>query len=124
MNKVILIGRVGKEPVITDTVAKFSLATDFKKADGEKITEWHSITAFGKLKDTVQKWVTKGARVCVEGRLHTEKYEEKYYTSIVVEKLEIIDFPPKEYEVDSSQKTETPNLLAPVEPFANDDVPF
>lgn len=114
MNKVILIGRVGKEPVVTDTVAKFSLATDgYKKDDGTKTTEWHSIKVFGKLKEIVEKYVKKGARLCVEGRIQTQKWEDKFYTDIVVEKLEIIDFPDKVKAED-----------APVAPFADNDVPF
>lgn len=124
MNKVILIGRVGKDPVVTDTVAKFSLATDGFK-DGEKITEWHSIKVFGKLKDTVEKYVKKGARLGIEGRIQTQKWEEKFYTDVVVERLEIIDFPDKiKEEVPAKKPAGDEQLDEPVAPFANDDVPF
>lgn len=124
MNKVILIGRVGKEPVVTDTVAKFLLATDGFK-DGEKITEWHSIKVFGKLKEIVEKYVKKGARLGVEGRIQTQKWEEKFYTDVVVERLEIIDFPDKikeEVQAEKPAGDEQPD--EPVAPFADDDVPF
>lgn len=124
MNKVILIGRVGKEPVVTDTVAKFSLATDGFK-DGGKITDWHSIKVFGKLKDTVEKYVKKGARLGIEGRIQTQKWEDKFYTDVVVERLEIIDFPDKIKEEAPSEKSagdEQPD--EPAVPFADDDVPF
>lgn len=119
MNKVILIGRVGKEPEVTESYAKFSLATDFKKTDGEKITEWHNIKVFGKLKDTVEKWVRKGNRVCVEGRIQTTKWGEKFYTDIMVERLEIIDFPKEEEslpeEIPSTEEKKS---------FEYDDIPF
>ena len=125
MNKVILIGRVGKEPVVTDTVAKFSLATDGFK-DGEKITEWHSIKVFGKLKDTVEKYVKKGARLGIEGRIQTQKWEEKFYTDVVVERLEIIDFPEKTNVIDFPTKEKPAGDEQPdgPAPFADDDVPF
>lgn len=116
MNKVILIGRVGAEPVVTDTVAKFSLATDYKKTDGEKVTEWHNIKIFGKLRETVEKWVRKGNRICVEGRVQTQKYEDKFFTDIVVERLEIIDFPKDEEAVSTEAAAPTDN------PFS--DIPF
>ena len=117
MNKVILIGRVGKEPEIKESVASFSLATDSKKSDGAKITEWHNIKVFGKLKDTVEKWVRKGNRICVEGRIQTTKWEDKFYTDIMVERLEIIDFPDKEQE-------SAPGLVNESTSDYGDDIPF
>ena len=117
MNKVILIGRVGKEPEIKESVASFSLATVYKKAEGEKITEWHNIKVFGRLKEIVEKWVRKGNRVCVEGRIQTTKWEEKYYTDIMVERLEIIDFPEKEQEAVTDVGIEPAPIFA-------DEIPF
>ena len=78
INKVILIGRLGKDPEVKYTpsgapVAKFSLATDevFKDRSGEqqRRTEWHNIVAWNRLAEFSQQYVTKGRLVYIEGRL-------------------------------------------------------
>ncbi len=94
LNKVILIGRLGKDPEVRFTssgkaVANFSLATDesYKDAQGakQKKTEWHNLVAWG---DTVEKFIQpylhKGDLVAVEGKLQTRSWEkdgEKKYTT-------------------------------------------
>jgi single-strand DNA-binding protein len=98
LNKAMLIGRVGKDPEVRNTsngnkVANFTLATHetWKNRDGEKQerTEWHRITVFGKLAETVEKWVLKGQLLYVEGQIRTRKYErngaDAYTTEIVLE---------------------------------------
>lgn len=88
MNKVILVGRLGKDPETTNGVVKFSLATDesFKDKDGNKVekTSWHNCVAFGKTGEVIAKYVTKGQMFCVEGKIEYSKYEDKFYTNIVV----------------------------------------
>ncbi len=98
-NKVFLIGNVGRDPEIKylsngDGVANFSLATTMK-FKGEEKTEWHKIVAFGKVVDVIEKYITKGSRICVEGRLQTREWEDKngskhYTTEIVLSDLSML----------------------------------
>ena len=86
VNKVIVIGNLGRDPEVRSlpsgqNVANLSLATtaQFKDRNGEqqKRTEWHRVVAFGKLADNCQRFLTKGRQVYVEGRLTTRQYEAK-----------------------------------------------
>ena len=86
VNKVILVGRLGKDPEMKHTsggtpVTHFSLATDeiWKDAQGEKQqrTEWHNIVAWGKLAEICGDYLKKGRLVYIEGRLQTRSWEEK-----------------------------------------------
>ena len=86
VNKVILIGRLGKDPEVKYTgsgtpVAKFSLATDevFKDRSGEqqKHTEWHNIVAWSKLAEICGEYLTKGKQVYIEGSIRSHQWEDK-----------------------------------------------
>jgi single-strand DNA-binding protein len=86
VNKVILIGRLGKDPEVKYTpsgapVAKFSLATDesFKDRTGEqqKRTEWHNIVAWNKLAEICGEYLTKGKQVYIEGSIRSRQYEDQ-----------------------------------------------
>jgi single-strand DNA-binding protein len=86
VNKVILIGRLGKDPAVTYTpsgapVAKFSLATDevFKDRSGEqqKRTEWHNIVAWNKLAEICGQYLTKGKQVYIEGSIRSRQWEDQ-----------------------------------------------
>ncbi len=82
VNKVILLGNAGKDPELRYTqsgkaVARFSMATSEKGKDGQDRTEWHNITAWDKLAELVNRLVTKGGKVYVEGRLQTREYTDK-----------------------------------------------
>jgi len=86
VNKVILIGRLGKDPEVKYTpsgapVAKFSLATDevFKDRSGEqqKRTEWHNIVAWNKLAEICGQYLTKGKQVYVEGSIRSRQWEDQ-----------------------------------------------
>jgi single-strand DNA-binding protein len=98
VNKVILVGNVGKDPDIKYTpsgtpVAKLSLATNerYKNKSGEwqERTEWHSIIAWQRLAEIVGEYVSKGSKLYIEGRLHTSSWEDrqsgetKYRTEVV-----------------------------------------
>ena len=85
-NHVQLIGNVGQEPTITNLesgkkVARFSLATNeyYKDAKGEKQTEtnWHTVVAWGKTAEIIEKFVDKGKEVGVMGKLKSRSYEDK-----------------------------------------------
>ena len=91
VNKVILLGNVGKDPEVRyfdngGSVASFTLATNetFKNKQGDKqaLTEWHNINVFGKLAEIAEKYVKKGEALYLEGKIKTEKHNDKYYTKI------------------------------------------
>ena len=100
-NKVQLIGNLGNDPEIINlesgkTLAKFNIATNesYKNAQGEKVTDtqWHNIVAWGKTATIVEKYLTKGKEVAVEGKLTSRSYETKegekrYITEIVCNEL-------------------------------------
>ena len=86
VNKVILIGRLGKDPEVKYTpsgapVAKFSLATDevFKDRSGEQQnrTEWHNIVAWNKLAEICGQYLTKGKLVYIEGSIRSRQWEDQ-----------------------------------------------
>lgn len=86
VNKVILIGRLGKDPELKYTpsgapVAKFSLATDenFKDKTGEKQsrTEWHNIVAWNKLAEICGEYLTKGKQVYIEGTIRSRQWQDQ-----------------------------------------------
>ena len=86
VNKVILVGRLGRDPETRYTgggqaVANFTLATDetYKDRTGEKQkrTEWHRIVLWGKLAEIAQQYLKKGQLVYIEGRLQTRQWEDK-----------------------------------------------
>jgi single-strand DNA-binding protein len=86
LNKVLLIGRLGKDPEIRYTadgspVANFSLATsDFwtdKNGTRQERTEWHNIVAWNKLADLSKRYLTKGRQIYIEGRLRTREWDDR-----------------------------------------------
>jgi len=86
VNKVILVGRLGRDPETRYTsggqaVANFTLATDesYKSRSGErqKRTEWHRIVLWGKLAEIAQQYLKKGMQVYIEGRIQTRQWEDK-----------------------------------------------
>ena len=103
VNKVILVGHLGKDPELrylegNVSVASFPLATSetFNK-DGKKVeqTEWHNIVMWRGLADVAAKYLTKGRLVYIEGKLRTRSYEDKegvrrYTTEIVAESFNIL----------------------------------
>lgn len=101
LNKVLLIGNAGSEPEIRTTpsgsrIAKMSLATNrtFNDRSGQQQekTEWHRLTFFGNIVDVVERYVHKGDRLYVEGRIEYSTTEDasgntKYFTDIVVNEM-------------------------------------
>ncbi len=98
LNKVMLIGHLGKDPELRYTasgtaVANFSMATNesWKDQDGnvQERTEWHNIVMWAKLAEIAGEWLKKGKQIYVEGRLQTRSYDDKngvkrYTTEVVV----------------------------------------
>jgi single-strand DNA-binding protein len=102
VNKVVLLGRLGKDPEVKYTpqgtpVAKFTLATNerFKDKSGEwqDRTEWHNVTAWQRTAEIVGEYLKKGSQVYIEGSLRTHSWDDKtsgqkkYMTEIVVNEL-------------------------------------
>lgn len=103
LNKVILIGNVGKDPEtrkFADTmVCNLTLATTekFKDKDGnlKDATEWHNLQIWGKLGEIAEKYVKKGSQIYVEGKIkqrayETESKQKKYITEIIVNELKLL----------------------------------
>jgi single-strand DNA-binding protein len=105
VNKVILLGNVGKDPEVNflpsgSAVAKFGLATSdrFKDKSGEwqDRTEWHNLVAFGKVAEIIRDYVKKGAKLYVEGSLRTSSWDDKtsgqkrYKTEVIVNDISLL----------------------------------
>jgi len=104
LNKVQLIGNLGKDPELKYTssgvaVSNFSIATaeSWKDAEGnnQEKTEWHNIVAWRKLAEICGEWLKKGKRVYIEGKLQTRSYEKdgvkRYVTEIVADQMLMLD---------------------------------
>ena len=102
LNKAMLIGNVGREPEVRDAgstrVANFSLATTdrrYKDKDGKPRTEWHNVTAWGKLAEIIEQYVHKGDSLYIEGRIQTRKWQgkdggDRYTTEIVADQMDML----------------------------------
>ena len=105
INKVILLGNLGKDPEVRNLengsiVAKFPLATSetYKNKNGEKIetTEWHNIVLWRGLAEIAEKFLRKGSKVYIEGKIRTRSYDDKdgnkkYITEIEGDNLLMLD---------------------------------
>jgi single-strand DNA-binding protein len=105
INKVTLIGNVGRNPEVKvskngDSVATFSLATtySYRPQGGERVdnTEWHRIVAWRNLADQASKYITKGRKVYVEGRIQSRQYtdqggQQRTAYEIVATQIEFLD---------------------------------
>lgn len=119
VNKVILVGYLGKDPesrFLPDggAVCNFSVATTDKWKDkaGEQQsrTEWHHIGTFGKLAEICGEYLKKGTQVYIEGRLQTRKWQDKegrdrYTTEIVADRMQMLGAKPAGDAAASSQRT-------------------
>ena len=103
-NRVQLIGHVGNEPEIKTfdggkKLANLTIATNdtYRNDKGDKVeqTEWHKVTAWGKTADIIEKYVTTGKEVAIEGKLTHRSYEDKngekrYITEVIVNEILLI----------------------------------
>jgi single stranded DNA-binding protein (ssb) len=100
VNKIILIGHLGKDPELKygqesgKAVCRFSLATT-EKWGGEDRTEWHNCVAFGKTAEIADKYLAKGSQIYVDGRIQTRKWQDKsgadrYTTEIMISNLTML----------------------------------
>lgn len=141
INKVILVGNVGKDPEVRHldsgvAVAQFSLATSetYKDKSGNKTTqtEWHNLVLWRGLADVAEKYVKKGDPLYIEGKIRSRSYDDKegvkrYVSEIVVDTMQMLGRkssgdgggstppPPSSDSADSSSVNE---------PLETDDLPF
>lgn len=143
VNKVILVGNVGKDPEVRHleggvTVARFSLATNETYTDksGKKVTqtEWHNIVVWRGLAEIAEKYVKSGKLLYVEGRLRSSSYEDKegnkrYTTEILCDNFRFLGPNTGQGEkAKASIESEGPNMVPPLSndniPQPGDDLPF
>lgn len=146
VNKVILIGNLGKDPEVRHlengaVVANFSIATSevyTEKSTGERkeVTDWHDIVVWRGLAEVVEKYVKKGYKVYVEGKLKKRSWQDKegntrFTTEIIADELSILSRPEggeKNYEPKPTYATEgTPSIPKKIDELLSDnsdDLPF
>lgn len=130
LNKVQLIGRLGRDPESRFTptgkkVTQFSVAISnrWKNRDGEskETTEWVNVEAWSRLAEVCQEYLKKGSLVYVEGRLRTDKYEDKgdtrYFTKVVAETVQFLDSRGAEGNVDQPGAVDEEDLESAEFPF-------
>ena len=135
LNKVMLIGNLGKDPELKYTpsgvaVATFSIATSeqWKDQDGnaQEKTEWHNIVAWRKLAEIVGEYLKKGKKVYIEGKLQTRNYEKdgvkRYITEIVADQLIMLDSAGQRNGGSASADESAPSV--PADAPKEDDLPF
>lgn len=108
VNKVILVGNVGKDPEVRSMpngtkVANFSIATsetwkDKNTGEKQEKSEWHNIVVFNRLAEIVEQYIKKGSKIYAEGKLQTRSWEQdgvkKYMTEINCNQLQMLDTKP------------------------------
>jgi single-strand DNA-binding protein len=143
VNKVILVGNLGKDPEVRTldsgvSVANFTMATSETyrdKTTGEKkiITEWHNIVLWRGLAEIAQKYLHKGDQVYIEGKLRTRSWEKegvtRYITEIVADNMTMLSKRSGDGATDSGYSSPTKSsgvdvLSMPPETGAPDDLPF
>jgi single-strand DNA-binding protein len=137
LNKVILIGNLGKDPELSYTsggvaVAKFSVATSERWKDQEgnwqERTEWHNITTWRKLAEICGQYLKKGSKVYLEGKLQTRSWDDKntgvkrYATDIVVDDMIMLDS--KGASGAEGSTAPPPEAEEPTQPSSKEDLPF
>ena len=138
VNKVILVGNLGKDPEIRHldngvAVANFSLATteSYTNKQGERVnqTEWHNVVLWRGLADIAEKYLKKGNSVYIEGKIITRKWEDKdgnvrYSTDIVADKMTMLGSKQESASVAQPKNNEETNSSNSSEQLNNDDLPF
>lgn len=142
INKVILIGNLGRDPEVRYTqdgqaVVNFPLATSMEwkdKATGEKRekTEWHRVVAFGRLGEICGEYLNKGKQVYIEGRLQTRSWDQdgvtRYTTEIVASEMQMLGTKSQDgggsYSREGSSSSGSGSQQPPTPDTIDDDIPF
>jgi len=133
LNKVMLIGRLGKDPELKFTekgtaVCNFSLATGevYRDENGNRVekTEWHNITAWGKMAENIKQYLKKGSKIYCEGKLQYDSYEKdgikRNTTKVVILDFSMLDSKP----VSEKSPDTAPTASEPIKTTGDDDLPF
>ena len=136
VNKVILVGNVGKDPEVryvesNVAVANFPLATSergYTSRSGAQIperTEWHNIVLWRGLAEVAEKYVKKGTQLYIEGKLRTRSWTDsnnvvRYTTEIFADNMEILS----RRDTNNQQQTQEQQPIEPVAENDSDDLPF
>ncbi|HLB00805.1 MAG TPA: single-stranded DNA-binding protein [Bacteroidota bacterium] len=139
LNKVILIGNLGKDPELSYTssgiaVAKFSMATSEKWKDAEgnsqEKTEWHNIVAWRNLAEICGQYLKKGSKAYIEGKLQTRSWDDKntgvkkYMTEIVADNLIMLDSRGQGGESAGEKNAGEKNTVTQEQSSPDSDLPF
>lgn len=138
VNKVILIGNLGRDPEMHtassgNAVAQLSLATTrrVKQQDGTFAdeTEWHRVVCFGRTAEVARDYLDKGRQIYVEGRLRTRKYTDKqnverYVTEIICETLKLLGRKDEGAQAPAHAPAPARSTPASTPSYTDDDVPF
>ncbi len=139
LNKVILIGRLGKDPEMRVTpqgiaVTTFNVATNesYKDREGKQVeqTEWHRVVAWRKLAEICGQYLKKGSLVYIEGKMKTRTYDDKdgvkkYVTETIADQMQMLDGRRDAGERATSQDNGAASYQEPVASApADDDLPF
>jgi single-strand DNA-binding protein len=153
VNKVILIGNLGKDPEVRyfpngDAVCNVTVATtenwtDKQSGEKKELTEWHNVVFRRKLAEIAGQYLKKGSKVYVEGSLRTRKWEEdgvdRYTTEVIVQDMQMLDGRGGSAPMGGDGGGESPRRQAPAgrpaaaaavpaqnmdAPFEDDDIPF
>lgn len=130
VNKIIILGRVGRDPDIRTTpngikVVNFSLATS-RKVKGEEQSQWHRVTMYDKLADIAAQYVRKGSLLYVEGEMRYGKYVnkdgfEQHTADIIANQMQMVGGRPQQTEEQQRHPKEEPQQSFPED---DSDVPF
>jgi len=155
INKVILVGNVGKDPEVRyfdngSAVANFTLATTergYTATNGTVVpdrTEWHNIVLWRGLAEVAEKYVRKGAKLYIEGKIRTRSYDDasgnkRYITEIYADNMELLDRKPEgqqgpppplqasqpaQFTAPTQQHQSSPATVSPFDEGEKDDLPF
>lgn len=118
LNRVQLIGYLGKDPETRYTpngkkVCSYSVAVSrrWRGSEGEakEATDWFNVDAWGRLGEICQEYLSKGKLVFVEGRLHTDRYDQdgetRYFTRVIANQMQMLDRKPGEEEAEADEET-------------------
>ncbi|EKD70186.1 MAG: Single-stranded DNA-binding protein [uncultured bacterium] len=143
INKVILIGNLGRDPEVRYTpnglaVANITIATseswkDKQSGEMQERTEWHRVVFYQRLAEIVGEYLRKGSKIYVEGRLQTRKWQDKntgqdrYTTEIIADTMQMLDSKGSASDSASFEKptaaAQTPEMAPALDSF-DDDIPF
>lgn len=129
LNRVMIAGNVGRDPDTKHTssgmvVTNLSIATDEYSKDGGEKVEWHRVVLFGKQAEVAEKYLKKGSKVFIEGRLKTDSWEKDgvkhFRTNIIGDRMKFLGAKPANGAAPSQTEEAAPSKQAEFE----DDIPF